>query len=288
MALRWDISVDGSARTDRTLDSGSWVGTGPANQLPHRHIVGMRVDATTYGDTVDRVIQWSRSGESRYVCVASVNNVILSHRDSEFRQAMNDADLVTPDGMPLVWGLRLLGVPEAQRVCGAALTPLLCDAAAREGIPVGFYGGSPEVLKALLTYVGQRFPDLHVAYSWSPPYRSLTVSEVRRVIADIDGSGARLMFVGLGAPKQERWMADEHAGLHCTMVGVGAAFDLLAGRVTRAPGWMQRAGMEWCYRLIQEPRRLWKRYLIGNTEFAAMFATQLLQTKVRRLERTTR
>jgi N-acetylglucosaminyldiphosphoundecaprenol N-acetyl-beta-D-mannosaminyltransferase len=251
----------------------------------HRYIVGMRVDATSYAEAADRIVRWAERGESRYVCVASVNNVVLAHDDDAFASAMNGAHLVTPDGVPLVWGLRLLGVASAARVCGPLLTPLLCQVAAREGIPIGFYGGSPDVLRDLLGTVSTRFPGLEVAYSCSPPFRALTAEEDRRVRAEIRASGARILFVGLGTPKQERWMADRLGAMDGVMVGVGAVFDLLAGRTTRAPGWMHQLGLEWVFRLICEPRRLWKRYLYGNPRFVALFGAQVLRAKWARRER---
>jgi N-acetylglucosaminyldiphosphoundecaprenol N-acetyl-beta-D-mannosaminyltransferase len=256
------------------VDSGG--AADPPEGFAHRYIVGMRVDATSYDEAANRIVRWAERGESRYVCVASVNNVVLAQDDDAFASAMNRAHLVTPDGMPLVWGLRMLGIASATRVCGPILTPLLCQAAARKGIPVGFYGGTPEALRDLLATVSTRFPGLEVAYSCSPPFRALTAEEDRRVRAEIRASGARILFVGLGAPKQERWMADRLGAMDGVMIGVGAAFDVLAGKTTRAPGWMQQVGLEWMFRLIREPRRLWKRYVYGNPRFVVLFGKQVL------------
>jgi N-acetylglucosaminyldiphosphoundecaprenol N-acetyl-beta-D-mannosaminyltransferase len=245
-----------------------------------RSILGMRVDATSYDDAAGRICAWAAAAESRYVCVAAVNNVIHAHDHESFRRDMNGADLVTPDGMPLVWGLRLLGVAEASRVYGPNLTQEVCRRAAEEGIPVGFYGGTSEVLDALVETLTRRHPGLNIAYRHSPPFRTPTPDEQEATRREIDRSGARILFVGIGAPKQEAWMARHRGNLDVVMVGVGAAFDFLANKKRQAPAWIQRLGLEWLFRLVHEPRRLWKRYLIGNPRFVALFTAQLVRERV--------
>jgi N-acetylglucosaminyldiphosphoundecaprenol N-acetyl-beta-D-mannosaminyltransferase len=236
----------------------------------------MRVDATSYEDAADRICSWAQSGASAFVSVASVNNVMEARDDPGFLGVMNRSDLVTPDGMPLVWALRLLGVRGATRVYGPDLTPVLCDRAAALGIPVAFYGGTPDVLRDLRANLAARHPGLRVVYSWPPPFRPLTEEEDREVTSEIAASGARIVFVGLGTPKQELWMNDHLGAFPAVMVGVGAAFDFLAGHKVQAPQWMQRSGTEWAFRLATEPRRLWKRYLVRNPRFIALFAHQLM------------
>lgn len=248
--------------------------------LESRHIVGMRVDGTSYADAARRVVQWARSDRSRYVCVASVNNVMHARDDESYRQTMNRADLVTPDGMPLVWGLKILGVRGATRTYGPTLTPIVCEHAAREGIPVGFYGGTPEILERFETNLKGRFPDLDIAYSWPPPFRELSPEEDARVVRDINASGARILFVGLGTPKQEHWMVRHLDELSAVMLGVGAAFDFIAGEKKQAPAIMQRLGLEWLFRLLSEPRRLWRRYLYSNPRFVGLFAAQAIKTRL--------
>lgn len=245
-------------------------------EVQHRYILGMRVDATSYADATGRVLAWARAGESRYVCVATVHMVMEAYDDPGFRAAVNAADLVTPDGMPLVWMLRLLGVRGQQRVYGPDLTPHVCRAAARESVPVGFYGGHPDALDALVRNLQARCPGLPVAYAWSPPFRPLTEEEDARVVEEINGSGTRILFVGLGCPKQERWMAAHRGRVRAVMLGVGAAFDFHAGRVRQAPRWMQSAGLEWLFRLAMEPRRLWRRYAKHNPRFVVLALAQLL------------
>jgi len=246
--------------------------------LQSRRILRTRVDATSYRHATGQVLDWAAAGESRYVCVATVNNLIEGCDDPGYNALMEAADLVTPDGMPLVWGLRLLGVPDASRVYGPDLTPLVCEEAARRGVPVGFYGGQADVLDDLAASLTTRYPGLRIAYRWSPPFRPLTAEEEAKVADDLVRSGTRVLFVGLGTPKQERWMAD-HKGLPMVMLGVGAAFDFLSGRKRQAPRALQRLGLEWLYRLVHEPRRLWRRYLYRNPRFVALFAAQLLHQR---------
>jgi N-acetylglucosaminyldiphosphoundecaprenol N-acetyl-beta-D-mannosaminyltransferase len=244
-----------------------------------RRIVGLRVDATSYAHAGHEILRWARQGESRYVCIATVNNVIEAHDDPGYQQIIEAADLVTPDGMPLVWGLRLLGVAGATRVYGPDLTPVVCQLASEQGVPVGFYGGSEDVLGTLTARLERRFPGLRVVYRSSPPFRPLTPEEQRQTVEDLQRSGARILFVGLGAPKQERWMAAHRGRVDAVMLGVGAAFDFLAGRKRQAPGLVQRLGLEWLFRLVHEPRRLWRRYLYRNPRFVALFAAQLLKER---------
>jgi N-acetylglucosaminyldiphosphoundecaprenol N-acetyl-beta-D-mannosaminyltransferase len=245
--------------------------------LESRLLLGMRVDQTSYEDASARIVEWARRRESRYVCAASVNNVIEAHDSPIFRAAMNGADLVTPDGVPLVWGLRLLGCSNPARVYGPDLTKHLCRAAVGEGLPVGFYGGDPEVLAALTDKVVEQWPGLKITYACSPPFTPLTPAEDQRVVADINSSDARIVFVGLGTPKQDLWMARHKSQLNAVTVGVGAAFDFIVGRKRQAPNIMQRAGLEWLFRLWCEPRRLWRRYVYRNPRFVVLFTIQLLK-----------
>ena len=244
-----------------------------------RRILGMRVDATTYDEATDAIVEMAAAGSGGMVCVSSVNMVMHGVDDDRFRRIVNSADRVTPDGVPLVWALRLLGLPRAERVYGPSLTPAVCERAAAAGIPVGFYGGRPEVLDALTAALVARFPRLRVAFAMSPPFREPTPEEDRDVSAAIEASGARILFVGLGCPKQERWMAAHREALSCPMVGVGAAFDFLAGAKRQAPAFLQRVGLEWLFRLLAEPRRLWRRYLIGNPRFVVRLAREWLRER---------
>jgi N-acetylglucosaminyldiphosphoundecaprenol N-acetyl-beta-D-mannosaminyltransferase len=243
--------------------------------MESRLVLGTRVDATAYEDAAERVCRWARRGESRMVCCANVHGVMEAYDDPAFRAVMNGADLVTADGMPLAWALRLLGVRGAPRVYGPDLMLAVCACAERERIPVGLYGGTPAALAALEAVLACRFPALRVAYRASPPFRPLTDAERAEARRAVAASGARILFVGLGCPKQERWMAEERGRTPAVMLGVGAAFDFIAGAKEQAPPLLGRLGLEWAFRLAHEPRRLWRRYLVHNPRFAAFFALQL-------------
>lgn len=239
----------------------------------------MRVDATSYQEATQQILEWAQAGESRVVYAAPVHMVMEAYDSPEFRRIVNQADLVTPDGMPLVWILRLMGVKGQQRVYGPDLSLYVGEAAAREGIPVGFYGGTPEALEGIRTNFMRRFPGLRVVYAYSPPFRLLTSEEEEAVLKAMIESGVRILFVGLGCPKQEKWMAAHRGRLPAVMLGVGAAFDFHSGRVRQAPPWMQRLGLEWFFRLLMEPRRLWRRYLKHNPRFIGLVILQLLRLK---------
>ena len=217
---------------------------------------------------------WARAGDSRYICVANVHVTMETHDSAEFRAVVNGADLVTPDGMPLVWALRAFGIRDATRVAGFDLTVAVLAAAEREGVAVGFHGGSRAALDGVLAYCRRVFPDLQVAYAHSPPFRPLSDAESTDIVEKINSTGARILFVGLGCPKQERWMATHRGNVRAVMLGVGAVFDFLSGTKPHAPRWMQSAGLEWVFRLASEPRRLWWRYAYHNPRFVALLAIQ--------------
>jgi N-acetylglucosaminyldiphosphoundecaprenol N-acetyl-beta-D-mannosaminyltransferase len=244
--------------------------------LDSRFILGMRTDPTSYPDASARVLRWAGEAESRYVCITNVHVAMESHDSADYRAIVNAADLVTPDGMPLVWALRLFGAVDATQVRGPTLILHVLEQAASAGVAVGFYGGSQDVLRLIMDVCRVRFPGLDVAYSHAPPFRPLTESEDAAVVRDINRSGARILFVGLGCPKQERWMSAHKGHVTAVMLGVGAAFDFLAGVKPEAPTWMQRAGLEWCFRLASEPRRLWRRYAYHNPRFVALLLSQYL------------
>jgi N-acetylglucosaminyldiphosphoundecaprenol N-acetyl-beta-D-mannosaminyltransferase len=244
--------------------------------LPHRYILGTRVDATSYDDAVSRILHWARAGESRYVLACSVHGIMEGHDAPDFQKISNAADLVTPDGMPLVWVLRRLGLKDQTRVYGPDLTLNVCRAAAAAGIPVGLYGGTQEVLGVLQQSYHERFPQLQIAYAYAPPFRPLTGEEDEAVVRAINASGTRILLIGLGCPKQEHWVAQHRDRVHAVMLAVGAAFDFHAGRVKQAPLWMRRCGLEWFFRLLMDPRRLWRRYFKNNPRFLGLVTWQLL------------
>jgi len=216
------------------------------------------------------------TGARAYVTAAAVNLVMSARERPEVMDAVLGATLAVPDGQPLVWALRALGQRGATRVYGPDLMALFCERAAASGLPMYLYGGrTPEALELLGTRLRQRFPGLVIAGGHSPPFRALTAAEQQSVVADIESSGARVVWVGIGQPKQELWMRAMRPRLSAPLlVGVGAAFDFHAGLVPQAPAWMQRNGLEWAYRLRREPRRLWRRYARYNPRFLAQYSRQ--------------
>jgi N-acetylglucosaminyldiphosphoundecaprenol N-acetyl-beta-D-mannosaminyltransferase len=244
--------------------------------LTSRRVLGMRVDATSYEDASRRVVRWACEGRSGYVCVATVHMTMEAFDSAAFRQVVNGADLVTPDGRPLVWALRSLGVRGASQVRGTDLTTHVVERAARENVPIGLYGGTPELLEVLVRVLRKRYPGVRVVCQIAPPFRPLRPEEDEAVTREIVASGARILFVGIGCPKQERWMMAHKGRIPAVMLGVGAAFDFHTGRVRQAPHWMQVAGLEWVFRLLMDPRRLWRRYAKHNPRFVGLFLMQLL------------
>ncbi|MCF6290945.1 MAG: WecB/TagA/CpsF family glycosyltransferase [Desulfobacterales bacterium] len=197
----------------------------------------------------------------------------------DFRQVVNNADLVVADGMPLVWALKSLGEKQACQVRGSDLLLRLCAAAEKGNIPIGLYGGTPDSLRDFKSFLAREFPSLDIACTVSPPFRPLDIQEDAGYVEQINAAGAKILFVGIGCPKQEKWMAEHRDSLACVMVGVGAAFDFFSGRKKHAPRWMQRAGLEWLFRLACEPGRLWKRYSRHNPRFIWHFGKQLLRLR---------
>jgi N-acetylglucosaminyldiphosphoundecaprenol N-acetyl-beta-D-mannosaminyltransferase len=228
----------------------------------------------------EQVIDWMQAliaADGRgYVTAAAVNLVMCAREDPDARAALLGATLAVPDGQPLVWALRALGNPRATRIYGPDLMARFCERAAREQIPIYLYGGrTPEALELLEAKLRERFPGLLIAGGLSPPFRALSAEEQDSMVAAIDSSGAAVVWVGTGQPKQEKWMAQMRPRLRAPLlVGVGAAFDFHAGLVSQAPPWMQRNGLEWIYRLSREPRRLWRRYARYNPWFLACFLRQ--------------
>lgn len=239
-------------------------------------ILGVRVDPTSYESATAQVEAWAQKNETHYICVANVHMIMEAYDSREFREIVNAADLVTPDGMPLVWTLRKLGHPEQERVYGPELTLHLLDMAAVKKIPVGFYGTSERTLLHLVDVVKEKYPTLDVRFFYSPPFRELTPNEDQDIVDKINTSRCSILFVGLGCPKQERWMAARQGKIHCVMIGVGVAFDFFAGTKRQAPAWIQGYGLEWLFRFIQEPGRLWRRYLYHNPRFVVLILRQIL------------
>ncbi len=296
-------------------------------------VLGAQIDALSWDAAMARLLGWARARESRYVTICNVHVVVSASRDAAYRDIINASDMATPDGAPVAWMLRRQGFANQPRISGPDLMWALCEQAAAEGLPIYCYGSTPATLALLEQRLRAAFPALRMTME-SPPFRALTPEEDAAAVERINASGAGIVFVGLGCPKQERWMAEHrgrvdavrpglvegHGGfdklspnggggfdrlspngvgggdrlgpnggednavsgcrhsmqVNAVMIGVGAAFDFHAGTVQRAPAWMRDNGLEWLHRLLSEPRRLWRRYLVTNTLFIAGAARQWL------------
>ena len=242
-------------------------------------VLGVRVDAVQISDVVARIEGWIKGGSTtHYVAVTGMHGVMEAQHDSSFRQILLNADLVVPDGMPLVWYGRRRGFELKRRVYGPELTECFCR---RVGAQYRhfFYGGAPGVAQKLANVLHDQY-GICIGGAYSPPFRPLTSSERMQVMDLIHGAAPDVLWVGLSTPKQERWMSEQQNSLRVpVMIGVGAAFDILTGRVSQAPRWMREGGLEWLFRLIQEPRRLWRRYLLYGSAFAWNVSLELLGLK---------
>lgn len=249
----------------------------------HRHrvpVIGVPVDVISWDAAISRIAAWGRAHESRYVCFSNVHSAVTAAFNTRFHQIISDSDMCTSDGAPVTWMLRQLGAPEQRRLNGPDLMWRYFAEEAPKGGKVYFYGATPKALELLRIRVEREFRGLEVVGMHSPPFRSISVAEDTADTTLINASGAHVVFVGLGCPKQEAWMAEHRGRINAVMIGVGAAFDFHAGLQQRAPYWMQHNGLEWIYRLCREPRRLWRRYLFTNIPFLLMGGAQWTASRI--------
>lgn len=239
-------------------------------------VLAVAISSNSYLSATEQIINWAKAEESRTVFAANVHMVMEAHDDHNFCEILNKADMVTSDGMPLVWLLWLKGNHAQKRVYGPTLMLNILGMAEKQTIPVGLYGSSPKVLEALVYRLEKNFPKLKIVYKYSPPYIPLSEIEEVSFSMKFNQSGARILFVGLGCPKQEKWISAQKGKVNAVMVGVGAAFDFHAGVKPQSPPFLQRIGLEWLFRLFHEPRRLWKRYLFNNPRFIVLAIADLL------------
>jgi N-acetylglucosaminyldiphosphoundecaprenol N-acetyl-beta-D-mannosaminyltransferase len=241
--------------------------------VPRYNVLGVGVSALKFSQAVELILTAKGAKRLGYVCLCTVNGVGEARRDEEFRRIFNESWLTTPDGMPVVW----MGPPGVERVYGPDLMLAVCDAGRAREMRHFFYGGNPGVAEELARRLTARFPGLKVAGTFTPPFRALNDGELQELGSAIARSQPDIVWVGLGTPRQERFMAGPGRALEAgLLIGVGAAFDFHSGRVRQAPRWMQRGGLEWLFRLCMEPRRLGPRYLVTNTLFLLRLAAQSL------------
>ena len=256
------------------------VGAGLKPAPTQVNILGVGISAVDLATTMEHMAGWIEAGERHYVCACAVHVVIECQGDPTLRALVNRAGLAVPDGMPLAWIARLSGQRHTRRVYGPDLMLAFCQIAAQRGYSIFLLGGVPGQPEALAVRLAARFPGLRVVGTFATPHRPLPADENDRAIQAINRAAPDVVWVGMGAPFQERWMGDNRAQLEApVLVGVGAAFDMHTGRVRQAPHWMQQTGLEWLFRLTQEPGRLWRRYLLGNPLFVWRVLGQRLGLK---------
>lgn len=243
-------------------------------------IVSMRVNIISLFQVIEVIQELLSKDAGSYVCISNVHMCMETFDSSHFKSVVNGADLVLPDGRPIYWAQRLLGASDAQQVRGQDIMMALCQKSAESELKIGLYGGSSDfVLEQVKDQLNKTYPGMKIVYSYSPPFRALSPEEDATVVSDINNAGVDVLFVGIGCPKQEYWMAEHKPKLRCVMLGVGAAYDFIAGSKKHAPRWMQKFGLEWLFRLVCEPKRLWKRYLKQNPRFIYYFLQQWLLGK---------
>lgn len=243
-----------------------------------QNLLGVWVDAVDYKGAIQKIVTAAHQKKSLSVSALAVHGVMTGVLDNTHRYRLNHLDLVCPDGQPVRWALNLLyKMKLPDRVCGPVLILEVCERAAQEGLPIFFYGSRPEVLESLSQNLRERFPKLIIAGSMPSRFRQTTVEEKQEIVETIRNSGAAITFVGLGCPRQEVWVYEYAEQLSMPVLAIGAAFDMHSGRLPQAPVFMQKAGLEWFYRLMQEPKRLWKRYVFLNPLFVSLFTLQFLK-----------
>jgi exopolysaccharide biosynthesis WecB/TagA/CpsF family protein len=253
-------------------------------RTPCLEVLGVKVSRTDYDAAVAAIIKAAQQRRSFGVTALAVHGLMEAHRDPAFAELLNTLDLITPDGQPVRWALNLLGARELKdRVYGPTLTLKVCAAAAAQQLPVFFFGSSPDVLERLQRNLKSKFPNLIIAGAQADRFREPTATEDAEDIVTIIRSGAAIVFVGRGCPRQEKWVAAHLGKIPGAMIAVGAAFDFHAGTSRQAPTLLQDYGLEWLFRLAMEPRRLWQRYLILNPLFIWSFGRQLIRSQNLRL-----
>lgn len=258
------------------------------NLMPRVNILGVGITPLNIPLTLQIIDSWLALKEQKYICVTGVHGVMESQQDDNLRQIHNKAGLVTPDGMPLVWLSRAQGFQQVDRVYGPDLMLALCKHSEHRGYRHFLYGSTWDVLEQLQNNLILQFPKLNLAGAYAPPFRPLTTEEDAEIVHQINQTLPDIVWIGLSTPKQERWMAAHLGKIQApVMIGVGAAFDFHAGIKKQAPRWMQKSGLEWFFRLIMEPQRLGKRYLINNPIFVFLILAQAFGLKKYSLEVTT-
>jgi N-acetylglucosaminyldiphosphoundecaprenol N-acetyl-beta-D-mannosaminyltransferase len=240
----------------------------------------MPVTITNVAEVIDNICGNIKNKKSAYVAISNVHMCMEAFDSMVFASRVSRAGIIVPDGRPLYWALKILGYSNANQIRGQDLFNELCQVAESKKYKIGLYGGSSvDVLDSVISKLKVDYPLLEVSYAYSPPFKSLSTIELQNIFDQINTADVDILFVGIGCPKQENWMSEAHTKVNATMLGVGAVFDFVSGAKNHAPLWMQRAGLEWLFRLFSEPKRLWKRYLKQNPRFIYYFLQQWLFKK---------
>jgi N-acetylglucosaminyldiphosphoundecaprenol N-acetyl-beta-D-mannosaminyltransferase len=253
------------------------------NSLPFCNVIGSPITALPFDAQMNIIVEWAQQHLSKMVCVANAHMLVEAHWNPDFAQILQEADIVTSDGMPIVWMMKRLGIRTQNRVAGMDILMSLCHLATQYGLKVYFLGSQQSVLDRMKARLDIDFPSLSVAGIEPLPFRPMTLEEEDDVLNRIQASGAGLVFVSLGCPKQEKWMAQYRSRVPAVMIGLGGAFPVYGGLKKWAPRWIQKAGLEWAYRWMQEPRRLAKRYSQTNRAFLWLSLKQLFQAGVQHI-----
>ena len=249
---------------------------------PKQDVVGTGISLTSFDELV-ALMAHRPADRATLITITNVHAVMDARRDPELRAALDAADITTPDGMPIAWALRSMGNPDQERVNGAKVTTTMLEAGTTRGWRHYFYGSTDETLELLQRAIKEQFDGVEIAGVMSPPFRQLSDDEEAAIADQIMATNPDFVWVGLGMPKQEKWMhrnRDRYPGV--ALVGIGAAFDFIAGTKPEAPAWMQKAGLEWLFRLASEPRRLWRRYIFNNPGYLLTWGRQWLKWKLAR------
>ncbi len=249
-------------------------------RLKTQNVIGFPVTAESFDTQIDTMLGWARQRLSKVVCVANVHMLIEAKCNAGFAQVLHRADMLTPDGMPLVWVTSCLRKRQQDRVAGMDILLSLCQKAAEEDVSVFFLGSTPDVLWRMEQRLQMEFPTLKIAGMESPPFRPLTPAEDTDLVDRLNDSGAGMVLISLGCPKQEWWMYEHKNRVNAVMIGLGGVFPIFAGEKKWAPVWVQKSGLEWLYRLVQEPGRLWKRYAKTIPLFLLLAFKQLVKVKL--------
>ncbi|UFS62263.1 WecB/TagA/CpsF family glycosyltransferase [Sulfurimonas sp. HSL-3221] len=237
------------------------------------------VSTGQYGEFITNFLRLSVDTSSSYVCVVNVHMVMEAYGDESFCAIVNNAEITTPDGMPIAKSMKILYGIEQDRVAGMDIMPDLMKECEKSRKSIFLYGSTDEVLDKIVARAGKEYPNLKID-RYSPPFRVLSLPEKDEIVSMINEKKPDFVFVALGCPKQEKWMAEHKDRVQSCMIGLGGAFEVYAGFVPRAPRWMQEYSLEWFYRLVNDPKRLWKRYLVTNTNFIVMLIKQIIELKV--------